>query len=285
MNNGCEARPTVSVVMTVYEPHAVFFRKAVESILAQSWRDFELIIVEDPSPSRGDKLLDGVSDSRLRHVVNAGRTSLVEQKNLGLEMAAGRYIALMDADDVAHPSRLARQLEYLETQPNTMVLGSQIMVIDAQDRVVGHRRFPLEHGEILNALPRIVPLSQPSVMFRREVIESFGMYRPTEYAVAEDYELWSRWIRQGVRFANHPEQLLSYRLHPGQTKFVRLRETILADLRVKEEYWTDALDMRSRLWWQAQRLLLILPEWLVGRLLVFSLYRDHEKAFSSGVTS
>ena len=281
MNHGYGARPTGSVVMTVYEPHPVFFRKAVESILAQSWRDFELIVVEDPSRNRGEELLRDISDSRLRHVVNEGRTSLVQQKNLGLQMAVGRYIALMDADDVAHRSRFAKQVEYLDARPETTVLGSQISVIDERDRVIGHRRFPVHHEEILKALPRVVPLSQPSVMFRREAFESFGMYQPTEYTAAEDYELWSRWIQQGVLFANHPEPLLSYRLHPAQTKFTKLRETILADLRVKETYWVGALDTRSRLWWRAQRALLMLPEWFVRRLLVLCLYQDQVR---KGVT-
>ncbi|HEX7377034.1 MAG TPA: glycosyltransferase [Pirellulales bacterium] len=272
MTRRSASKPTVSVVMTVYDPHPVFFAKAVQSILDQSWADFELIIVEDPSPRHDGDWLRDTAEPRLRHIVNGERTSLVWQKNRGVSAAAGQYVALMDADDVAHPARLAKQVEYLAAHPEIAVIGSQIAVIDQNDCVVGYRRFPLEHDAIMKALPRVVPLSQPSVMFRRETFESFGGYQLTEFAAAEDYELWSRWIKQGVRFANHSEPLLNYRLHPGQTKFTRLRETILADLRVKETYWADERDMRARIWWLAQRLLLRLPEWVVAKLLVRMLY-------------
>lgn len=266
------SEPSVSVVMVVYYPHPVFFRQAVQSILNQSWRDFELLIVEDPSPSHAEELLHGLRDSRVRHLLNTERTSLVEQRNTGVSLATGRYIAFMDADDVAYPSRLAKQIEYLDASRDTVVLGSQISVIDAQDQVVGYRRFPQAHDNILRALPRVVPLSQPSVMLRRGAFAEYGGYQSSEYSACEDYELWSRWIQQGARFANHPEPLLFYRLHPNQTKFTKLRETILADLWVKENYWADGLELRSRLWRRAERLLLHLPEWLVARLLISILY-------------
>jgi glycosyltransferase involved in cell wall biosynthesis len=282
MSNDSRHGPTVSVVMTVYNPHPTFFRTAVRSILDQSWQDFEFIIVEDPSPRRGDEMLRGINDPRLRYIANMTRTSLVAQKNRGLATASGRYIALMDADDKAHPSRLAKQVRYLRARPEISVLGSQIDVIDADDRSVGHRRFPLEHDAIFKALPRVVPLSQPSVMFRREAFLSFGGYQFTEYSTAEDYDLWSRWIKQGVRFANHPEPLLSYRLHPDQTKFTKLRETILGDLRVKQIHWSKQMDARSRLWRYAQTMLLYLPEKVVAKLLVSLLYRDRLVATAIG---
>ena len=223
--------PTISVVMTVYDPQPEYFRKAVRSILDQSWTDLELIVVEDPSPRDGESMLQGLSDPRLRYLTNPERTCLPSQKNQGLQAAKGKFIALMDADDVAAPTRLADQLEYLHAHPQIDVLGSQITVIDSRDKVIAHRRFPLEHEAILKALPRVVPLSQPSVMFRREIFESFGGYQLAGYAAAEDYEVWSRWIQQGVRFANHRASLLSYRLHPGQTKFSKLRETIRGSAR------------------------------------------------------
>lgn len=274
MSGGNAPKPTVSVAMVVHEPHPLFFPKAVGSILDQSWDDFELIIVEDPSPRRGQDMLRGCSDPRMRYVLNERRTSLVEQKNEALSAARGRYIALMDADDMAHATRLEKQIEYLDARPEISVLGSQIDVVDANDRVVGYRRFPLDHANIRRSLPRVVPLSQPSVMFRREVFDRFGAYQPTRFNAAEDYDLWSRWIKRGVRFANHPRSLLSYRLHSGQTKFARLHETILADLQVKRLHWADHRDVRARAWWLAQRLLLWLPESVVAKLLVWSLYRD-----------
>lgn len=140
--------------------------------------------------------------------------------------------------------------------------------------MIGYRRFPLEHAEILKSLPRIVPLSQPSVMFRREVFDAFGGYAPIPFCAAEDYELWSRWIKRGIRFANHSRPLLYYRLHADQTKFAKLHETIRADLHVKTLHWSDQRHLVLRIWWLAERLLLRLPERFVARLLVWSFYRD-----------
>lgn len=181
---------------------------------------------------------------------------------------------MMDADDVSAPERISKQMDYLRRHADVGVLGTQIDVIDADSQLIGHRRFPLLHDAILRALPRVVPLSQPSVMFRRELFKMRGGYQDAGYAAAEDYELWSRWIQQGVRFANHPETLLSYRLHASQTKFKYLRETIVADLRVKEKYWAASMGLRDRVWSRFQRLLHWLPEPLVSSLVRSILYRD-----------
>jgi GT2 family glycosyltransferase len=187
----------------------------------------------------------------------------------------------MDADDLAEPFRLARQVEYLDGNPKIDVLGSQIAVVDARGAMIGHRRFPERHEDVARALPRIVPLSQPSVMMRRSVFETFGGYRFTDYPAGEDYEYWSRLIQRGVRFANHPDVLLSYRLHAGQTKFCKLHQTILANLRVKELYWADQMDFRAQVWRQSEKLLLHLPKWLVVWLLK-SLYYHVRHAKSKG---
>lgn len=142
--------------------------------------------------------------------------------------------------------------------------------------MIGHRRFPTRHENLARALTRLVPLSQPSVMMRRSVFERFGGYRFTDYPAGEDYEYWSRLIQQGVQFANHPDELLSYRLHAGQTKFCKLRQTILANLRVKELYWSDRMDLGAQVWRQSEKLLLHLPNWLVVWLLKSMYYHVGE---------
>ncbi len=266
--------PTVSVLLTVYEPDPVFFPKAVRSILNQSWQDFELIIVEDPSPRAGKQMLEELQDPRIRYISNPQRVGLVAQKNQGLELARGRLIALMDADDVAQPRRLAKQVEFLDAHPEVTVLGSQIDVIDTHDRVIGYRQFPLEHEAILRAFPRIIPVSHPSVALRRDLVESFGGYQVSEYPAAADYEFLSRLIQNGARFVNYPEALLSYRIHPAQMKSSKLRETILGDLRVKELYWADRMNLWARLRFWAQKQLLHLPEPFVLWLAITILYRD-----------
>jgi glycosyltransferase involved in cell wall biosynthesis len=263
----------VSVVMPVFHPDSNYFPCAVQSILHQTFQDFELIIVEDPSPRRGRDLIAHLRDPRIYHLANTQRTSLVEQRNLGLAAARGEFLALLDADDIAETDRLDKQLAFLRDHPEVDVLGSQITLIDASGQVCGYRSFPTSHEAILKAMHRIVPFSQPSVMIRREVLKRWGGYRLRKFAAAEDYELWCRLARAGVRFANHPEALIRYRLHPSQLKVTHLRETIRAVLEVRRMYWLRQLDWTSRLRMLGERLLLMLPSWFVIRLLIWMQYR------------
>lgn len=267
--------PRVSVLMTVLNPHPEYFPQAVRSILAQTMRDFELLIVEDPSSCPAEPLLRQFNDSRIRHHFNVRRTSLIQQKNQGLAAARSEYVAMLDADDVAEPDRLEKQVHFLETHPEVGVLGSQIQIIDREGRPRGFRQFPLHHDAIVQAMPSLVPLSHPSVILRKGPVLDAGGYCFPEYRAAEDYELWSRLTQCGVRFANHPEPLLRYRVHPGQMKYTHLRATIRAILRVKEIYWSGHMDFRARARNWIEWSMLALPPWLVLRLFVLTQYRQH----------
>jgi len=259
--------------MTVLHPDPVYFPLAVASILRQTMADFELIIVEDPSPISGRALLGTIDDPRVRYVENPRRTGLVEQKNEGLAVARGAWVAMMDADDVAEPDRLVKQLAFVRAHPEVDVLGSQITLIDARGAPLGYRGFPTGHDDIVRAMRRIVPVSHPSVMLRRALVQRFGGYQYRTYDGGEDYELWSRLARRGARFANHPEALIRYRLHPDQMKVTCLRQTIRAILDVKRRYWADRMDWGDRLRMAGEFCLLGLPVGVVLRLLHWVHYR------------
>lgn len=263
--------PLVSVVMPVLDPDPNYLRTAVESLRNQQFIDWELIIVEDPSERSARVVLETFSDPRILHIENIQRTSLVSQRNRGCFAARGKYLALMDADDIAHPERLARQVEFLESQPEIGVVGSNVQVIDAGGRVAGRREFPQQHDDIRRAMRRVVPLCQPAVMLRASIVSELGGYVAGEYPVAEDYEFWSRLMRAGVRFANLPEALLYYRIHPHQVKQSRFRQTVLAVRSVRQRYWSANPDWYSRLHARLESLLLVMPErwatWLVLRFL------------------
>jgi glycosyltransferase involved in cell wall biosynthesis len=258
--------------MPVLRPHPVFFPRAVRSTLRQTLHDLELVIVEDPSDRSGRDMLGGLlNDPRVRYFVNPARTSQVEQRNRTLAQSRAELVALMDADDVAEPSRLERQVAYLETHPEVGVVGSQVAVIGPSDEPLGYRAFPLSHEAIVSAMTRTVPLNQPSVMLRRSVVLAAGGYRSDLADVAVDYELWSRLAARGARFANLPEPLLRYRVHPEQLKSARLRPMIEAVLRVKAHYWRDKMDWRALAQMWGERCLLYLPPGLV----YWALLRTH----------
>jgi glycosyltransferase involved in cell wall biosynthesis len=169
--------PLVSIVMPVFDPHPVYFRQAIESVLAQTFTDFELIIVEDPSAASGRPVLEAFADPRVRYFANDTRTSLPRQHNRALAEARGRFICRFDADDICEPERVQREVEFLHAHPDVDVVGTALTVIDDHSRVIGHRDYPTTHAGILAAMRRFNPIANSSVMYRREVYERFGIRR------------------------------------------------------------------------------------------------------------
>ncbi|MFV0442272.1 MAG: glycosyltransferase [Planctomycetaceae bacterium] len=258
--------------MPVHAAPPELLRTAVVSIINQRACDWELVVVEDPSDSPAGDVLQAFRDDRVRHILNETRTGQLAQRNRTLQEARGEFIAFMDADDVAHPFRLVKQLNFLRLRPEVGVVGCQIAVIDANDRIVGYRQYPVLHEDIFRAARRFVPLCQPSVMMRREVVDMYGGYEWGEVPFALEYALWSRLLKFGVRFANLPEPLLYYRIHDRQIKLSRLHDAIRAVLRIKELYWCDSTDVGATLQRIGERLLLELPPRFVSWMMLRRLY-------------
>ncbi|HEX5443734.1 MAG TPA: glycosyltransferase [Pirellulales bacterium] len=267
-------RPSVSVMMCVYRPDPCFFPAAVESVLAQTHDDLELVIVEDPSERCGRAMLPRDLDCRVRYYTNSHRTSLIEQRNRALAESRGELIAVLDADDLAEPDRFERQAAFLDTHVDLGLVGTQVAVIDGRGAITGHRRFPLDHRSIVAAMHRVVPFCQPSVMYRKQAVLRAGAYQSTFGTIVEDYDLYSRLILAGVRTANLPATLTRYRLHAGQAKAKHLRATIRTVLAVKRRYWWATMDLECRLRMLAERSLLCLPQAIVFSLLTRMYYRD-----------
>ncbi|HEX4454614.1 MAG TPA: glycosyltransferase [Kofleriaceae bacterium] len=259
--------PRISVMMPVLDPHSVYFPCAVASVLAQTEVDLELIIVEDPSATRADRVAR-LDDPRIRYIRNETRTSLVDQRNRALAEARADIVAMLDADDIAEPDRFAKQLAFLDAHPAIGLVGSQLTIIDADGDVIGSRSYPLEHDDIVAAMCRYNAIAQPAVMARRRVLVDAGGYQYRTFPVNEDYELWSRLVQHGVRVANHPEVLLRYRVHPFGTKAAMLRRMLRATLDVKNQFWRDKMDVRARLRFWGEHVLVGLPPSWVLKLFV-----------------
>lgn len=278
-----ERSPRVSVVMPVINPHPEFFPNAVRSVLGQTFQDLELVIVEDPSRVDGKAQIARMEDPRIRHLQNPSRTSLVDQRNRGLLEARADVVAFLDADDVALPGRIQKQWDTLCAHPEIDVLGSQVFIIDDLGQPVAFRAYPLAHDEIVAAMSRYNAIAQPSVMLRRRVILEAAGYQYRAFPVAEDYELWSRLVARGVRFANHPEPLTLYRVHSAGTKGLLLRHMLRATLDVKERFWRNRMDARARLRFYGERALLLLPVGFVLKLFMRMQYTPvHQRSMSRG---
>jgi len=248
--------PLVSVVVPVHNGEATI-RTALESILRQTYSEFELLVIDDGSTDSTPELLEDMSrrDRRVRVLRNPSAMGLGWTLNRGVAEARGDWIARMDADDVAHPERLMRQLRALQADPSIHVLGTQAVEVDAAGRARGVRRVPLAPEDVRAVLPWTNPIVHPSVMFRREVILSVGSYDPS-LRHAEDYDLWLRCAAAGVKMANLPDMLLWYR--------------VTRSLMKKRGWAYRRTEMRVR--WRGYRLLRAKPWERVGVLLPLFFY-------------
>jgi glycosyltransferase involved in cell wall biosynthesis len=185
----------------------------VESILNQSFKDFEFIIVDDGSTDSTAKILNEYKDHRIVRLVNEKNMGLVGSLNKGLHMAKGEFIARMDADDVSKKNRLEKQITFLDENPTVGVLGTYMEQVDENGKILSVFRPPLEHRAILLAMLRTTAIAHATVMMRKKVVLVNGGY-DANFPHVEDTELWSRLILK-TNFANLPEPLYVRRIHQG----------------------------------------------------------------------
>jgi Glycosyl transferase family 2 len=215
MISGGTPTPRVSVIMPVFNGGR-FLAAAVESVLKQSFDDFEFIVIDDGSTDQSSALLleASRSDHRVR-LLSQANSGVVVALNRALELARGEYIARMDADDVALPPRFARQVAFLDAHPDVAVVGSAIRLIDEEGRTIRDVDYPLTPAEVSEFLIEVgCALAHPAVMMRRVDVAGAGGYR-SAYRHAEDYDLWLR-MSETRALANLPDRLLLYRQHPGK---------------------------------------------------------------------
>lgn len=204
--------PTVSVCMPVYNAKR-YLAEAIESILSQTFRDFELLIIDDGSNDGSLAMLKryAAQDSRIR-LWSGPNAGYVPRLNEMLALARGDLIARMDADDVSLPERFAYQVEFLRGHPEVDVVGTATQCIDGQGYTLTDWSFPLGHDEMQElALTGSCPISHPSVMMRRKAVLDVGAYR-VDMMPAEDVDLWLRMSERG-RLANLEDILIKYRMH------------------------------------------------------------------------
>jgi glycosyltransferase involved in cell wall biosynthesis len=188
-----------------------YLREAIDSILAQTFRDFEFIIVNDGSVDNTQKVLNSYKDPRIVRLNNERNIGLVRSLNRGLRVARGEFIARMDADDASHPRRFEKQIEYLEAHPDVGVLGTYMEQIDETGRPLAPFQPPLSHGMIAWKMLFGCAIAHATVMMRSSLLGEVGSYNPL-FKHIEDTELWSRLIHV-TRFANLPARLYVRRWH------------------------------------------------------------------------
>jgi|WetSurMetagenome_2_1015567.scaffolds.fasta_scaffold26701_3 glycosyltransferase involved in cell wall biosynthesis len=205
------AEPLVSVVLPVYNGARTIAR-AVKSILAQTYRNFEFVIINDGSTDDTSRILETFEDPRIR-ILNQENRGLVPSLNTGILSSRGAYIARMDADDEALPERLEKQVTFLESHVDVAVVGSAVIVI-YEDGTKRLRKRPLDTTAIVRNIVRICPFCHSSVMIRKSVFDRVGLYDASKDGskklMVEDYDLWVRMLEANYELANLPEVLVLY---------------------------------------------------------------------------
>ncbi len=216
--------PAVTVLMAVYDPPLGMLGQAVDSILEQSFSDFEFLIVNDGSrdPEVGAFLAGQADlDSRIR-IVPEPHKGLTASLNRGLALARGTWIARQDADDWSEPDRLERQVDYFRKQPHATVLGTSVWTHQQDGRRLWRLRLPTDHPSILGHLPRGNPFVHGSTMFPRAAALAAGGYREA-LRCSQDYDFLWRLAERGAA-ANLPEALYHYRYTSGSVSAARAQE-------------------------------------------------------------
>ena len=206
--------PRVSFVMPAYNA-ARTIGEAIESVLGQTFGDWELIVIDDASTDETRDVVDGYRESRVRVVRNETNQEIARALNRGVKMAAGEFVARLDADDMSLPGRCARQVKFLEERGEVAVVGADIETFtEAGERAVV--KYPPDAAYVAAALVFRNSLAHPAVMWRREVLAGRGLWYDERIRRAQDYDLWARCTAAGLTLANVPEVLVRYRLHAGQ---------------------------------------------------------------------
>ena len=245
------SRPTVSVLLPLYNG-SQYLSAAVSSILQQTFTDFELLLLDDGSTDNGAHLLSSFKDPRARYFRSEHHLGVSKQLNIGLDEAMGPYLARMDADDVADPTRFQKQLSFLERHPEIGICGSYAQLFD--DR--GNRevwRYPTSPDEVHASVLFRAPFLHPGVMIRRALFQEVcGLRYDESLFVAQDYMLWHQLLKH-TKGANLPECLTRYRISSAQLtrakaevkakegQYVRL--SILRDLGIEPSASEQTLHM------------------------------------------
>lgn len=213
----------ISIITTVYNAEK-YLHELISSIIDQTYSNFEFIVVDDCSTDNSYSILKKYQkqDSRIKLIKNEHNHKQAYSRNLAINMANGKYIAFIDADDIAHLNRLQIQLNFIEQNPDVDVCGSYYYLFNGNNFKF-KQTPPITHDEI-ECHMRLFGncIAFPSVMLKTDIIKEF-MFNEKMLGNAEDYELWIRMLDNNVKFYNIPEYLLYYRIHNSQSSQLNLK--------------------------------------------------------------
>lgn len=236
--------PKLSVLMPVYNTNEEYLREAIDSVLHQTYTDFELIICDDCSTNNAIDVIQSYSDTRIHVIKNENNLGISATRNKLAQCAKGEYIALADSDDISLPIRFEKQITFLEKHPDVSLVGAW------------YERFPQKFKPQLPEKVTLIDMlkwcavAQPVVMYRKKDFEQKKLIYDTNLPCALDYDMWSRALMCGLKLANIPEILLKYRWHKNNISHAKKdQQSQIADkIRLKiAQYLTQDIELQQKL--------------------------------------
>lgn len=251
-------KPRISVIMSVYNSEK-YLCESIESILNQTYRGFEFIIINDGCRDNSLNIIDNYArnDTRIK-VISRENKGIAYSINEGLKIAKGELIARMDADDISFPERFEKQLNYFDIHEDVHIIGTFIEMfgeVDSKSKKEGEEFFNtlINQEQIENMFLKDCYLAQPTVMLRKSIFDTLKGYNESYESIGEDYNLWLRAIKQGYKFAKLPEKLVKIRAHSNSTtrsiKDGRIIKVIInARLDYLEDYFNSNKKISYLIW-------------------------------------
>lgn len=227
---------TVSVIIPAYNC-AEFISETLESVLGQTYQDFEIIVIDDCSKDNTWEIICryAKSDSRIHAFKNDTNLGIAGNRNRGISLSSGKYIAWQDADDISLPMRLEHQVSFMEKNESVGIVGGYLEIFRC-DQILGIRKYAETDKDLRRCIFRYSPVAQPSAMLRKSALDRVGPY-DLRYPPAEDLDMTFR-IGRFYELANLPEVLIRYRESDASATFTRLRKIELSTLAIRwKNFW------------------------------------------------
>jgi glycosyltransferase involved in cell wall biosynthesis len=226
--------PIVSVLMPVYNGEK-YLRETIDSILIQSFTDFEFLIINDGSTDTSENIILSFEDARIRYEKNESNLKLIATLNKGIELAKGKYIVRMDADDISCPDRIKKHVAFMESNPEIGICGSWFEAFgEVENTIVKYKET---HDEIMTKMLYQCHFCHPSLIIRKKVFEDLEIPFDKKFIHAEDYELYFR-LSTKWKFHNLQESLVKYRIHSSSVSRQNEKIQLEHSLQIRNMFFT-----------------------------------------------
>lgn len=266
--------PKISVIMPVYNSEK-YLRESIESILNQTFTDFEFILIDDCSTDNSWNIIEEYNkkDNRIIAIKNEKNMGVSFNRNLGIKKSISEYIAFLDSDDIALSERLYKQYCFLENNNNFCLCGTNFDIIDKNSKKIGERKFPENNEEIKKSILFFNPFGQNTILVRKSIFDQVGLYNES-LKNAEDLDMWIR-IGSKHNFYNIQENLNQYRIHDENTILKQQKLMIKNTLKIRKNAILNygyKVNIKAIIFYIGAWIVQFLPERLV--LYVFNIIRS-----------